>query len=181
MDNAIKSIKGSVLASGIISIILGILFLMEPVISGVTLCYFIGAMVLIGGIVKMVTSIGRPVDAGASFAGGLVIFFLGLLCLIRPDIVMSFLTILAGLFVIADGAKGLNDGVLCMRASVGGGIILIIASVLLMICGAFILFAPFTFIMIMSGIVLLINGVFNIIFMIAFSSRVEEARKAMGK
>ncbi len=181
MNDTLKRLKGNVIASGIVSIVLGILFLMEPVISGVTLCYFIGAMVLIGGIAKMVMSISHPGDASSSFAGGLVIFFLGLLCIIRPDIIMDFLTILAGLFVIADGAKGLSDGMACMRANVGGGIVLVVASVVMMICGCFLVFAPFAFIMIMAGIVMLINGIFNLIFLAAFSSRVEEARRYMGQ
>lgn len=179
MDNAFSRLKGNVIASGIISIILGILFLLNPIISGFTLCYFIGAMILVGGIIKMVMSFSQTYDASSSFVGGLLAFFLGLLCIIRPDIIWDFLTILAGIFVIADGAKGFSDGVICMRAKVGGGVVLIIASILLMICGVFLMFMPFTFIMVMAGIVLLVNGIFSLIFIAAFSDRVEEAKHTL--
>lgn len=181
MESVFSRLKSSVIASGIISIILGILFLMEPVISGVTLCYFIGAMILIGGIVKMVMSFSQHEGGASSFAAGLVVFFLGMLCIIRPDVIMDFLTILAGLFVIADGAKGFSDGVACIRAKVGGGGVLIVASLLLMVCGVFLMFVPFGFIMMMAGIVMLVNGIFNLVFIAAFSNRVAEAKRTLEK
>ncbi len=179
MGNALSRLKGNVIASGIISIVLGILFLLAPVITGVTLCYFIGTMVLIGGIIKMVMSFSQTNDKSSSFVGGLVIFFLGLLCIIRPDIILDLLTILAGLFVVADGAKGFSDGIICTRTKVAGGIVIVIASILLIICGVALMFLPFSFTMVMAGIVMLINGIFSLIFAIAFGDRVEEAKQTL--
>lgn len=166
MQDKIKKFRGNIIVTGIVSIVLGILFLIEPVLSGYIFCYLIGAMILVAGVVKIIMCFAKREDVALSFVGGLLLFLFGLLCVFRPEIIASFLTILSGIYIAGNAASSLSAGTQCVREGNGGiGILIIIISVLLMFCGIFIIFAPFGFIMILSGVSLLVNGVFSLIFM----------------
>ena len=177
LESTLNRIKGAIVANGIASIILGILFLVFPVGSGFMLCYFVGALIFIAGIAKIVLAFKSKVDVAFPFVTGLLMVLLGLLCLFRPDSIASFLTILAGVYVVADGAAALTDGIAITRAKVGGGVFIIIMSVLLMICGLYIMFAPFTYIVLVAGIVLIVDGIFNLIFVGAMKRQIQEAKE----
>ena len=181
MQTLVARTKGMIIVSGIASIILGILFLAQPVISGVTFCYFIAAMFVIGGISRIIMCIGNSQNNSGSLVGAILMLLIGFLCFARPDIVASFVTVLTGLFVACDGAVAMSAGFACTRAKVGGGVFIIIMSVLLMICGMYLMFAPFGYIMIISGIALIIDGVFGIILAGKLGKMVHEAKGALQK
>lgn len=179
LESTLNRIKGAIIANGVASIILGILFLASPVVSGVMFCYFIGALILIAGIAKIVLAFKSKTDVAFTFVTGLLMVLLGLLCLFRPDTIASFLTIMAGIYVVADGAAALTDGIAITRAKVGGGVFVIIMSVLLMICGLYIMFAPFAYIVVVAGVVLIIDGIFNLIFVGTMKRQIQEAKKVI--
>ncbi len=178
-ESTFNRVTGSVIASGIASIVLGILFLMAPVLSALTMCFFIGIMIVIAGVAKMIFCFVQARDIAASFIGGLLMFLIGLLCLFRPDIIASFLTIMAGIYVVANGVLSLSEGITCARAKISGGVLIVVMSILLIICGFYIMFAPFSYIMIMAGIVLIVDGIFNFIFVAVLKDKVEQAKEEL--
>ena len=176
METLVVRTKGMIVVSSIASIILGILFLAEPVLSGLTFGYFIGAMFVIGGIARVVLCIGQSQNNGGSLVGGLLMLLIGALCISNPSAIASFIAIITGLFVVADGAMGISAGSACMRAKVGGGVFIIIMSAILIVCGVYIMFAPFGFIMIVAGISLIVDGVFSIAFAGKLGKMVHDAK-----
>ena len=180
-ESTFKRVKGSVIASGIASIILGILFLMMPSFSALTICFYIGIMLAIVGIVKMIFCFLQEKGIASSFIGGLLMFLLGIACLYRPDLLADFLTILAGIYVIASGVLTLGEGITCVRAKIGGGVFIVIMSIILIICGFYLMFAPFSYIMIMAGIVLIVDGIFNFILVGALKDRINEAKEEFSR
>ena len=177
-NETIHQAKGSIIASGIASIILGILFLAEPLLTGVSICYFIGVLLAITGIMKVIFCFASAEGVAPSIIGGVVLFLFGLLCINRPDVIVGILTVMAGIYIIADGSSKLSEGIFAVRSHISGGVAVIVCSIILMICGFFIMFAPFTFIMVLSGIVMILDGIFNLVFVGAISKKINEAKQA---
>ena len=98
---------------GVIAIILGILAMMAPVLTGMWVIILVGVLVLIGGIVRIIWAF----QAG-SLGKGLVMFAIGgltLLCgivlLAHPLFASGILTILLALYFILDGISEIVAGV----------------------------------------------------------------------
>jgi uncharacterized membrane protein HdeD (DUF308 family) len=174
--NAINQIRGGIIVSGIASIIMGILFLAQPLFSGLTFCYFIGIMIAITGLSKIIFAFIQGEKIASSIIGGLLILLIGLICIFRPSIVAGVITILAGLYIVSDGAFLLSDGILCVKNKVGGGVFMVIVAILLIISGIYLMFAPFSFIVIMTGIVLIADGIFHLVFAGSIRRKIEEIK-----
>lgn len=180
-NETLQRVKGSVIASGIASILLGVLFLAQPLLTGVSICYFIGGLLVIVGITKMIFSFTNAEGAASSIVGGVVLFLFGLLCFNRPDVIVGLLTVMSGIYIITDGARTLSEGMYAVRAKIAGGVAVVVLAIIFMICGFCIMFAPFTFIMELSGIVMILDGIFNLVFVGAMSKKIADAKQAYGK
>jgi uncharacterized membrane protein HdeD (DUF308 family) len=98
---------------GVIAIILGILAMMAPVLTGMWVIILVGVLVLIGGIVRIIWAL----QAG-SLGKGLPMFAIGgltLLCgvvlLAHPLFASGVLTILLALYFVLDGISEIAAGV----------------------------------------------------------------------
>ncbi len=168
--------RGSIIVGGIAAIILGILFLSQPLLAGVSICYFIGAMLAIAGVANIIFSIASKQEGGQSILLGVILLLFGIVCLARPDVIANLLTIMAGIYVIADGAMTFSDGIFCVRNKIGGGVLVVIMSVILIIAGFYMMFASFAFIMVLSGIALIADGVFSFVVAVALGKQIREAK-----
>ncbi len=180
-NETMRCVKGSVIASGIASILLGILLLAQPLLTGVSICYFIGGLLVIAGIAKMIFSFTSEDGGASSIVGGVIFFLFGLLCFNRPDVIIGLLTVMTGIYIVADSARSISEGIFAVRANIAGGIAIVVLSIIFMICGFCIMFAPFTFIMELSGIVMILEGIFNLVFVGAMSKKISEAKQAHSK
>ena len=70
VNETFHQVKGSVIASGIASILLGILFLGHPLLTGVSFCYFIGGLLVIAGIAKVIFCVTSAEGPASSIVGG---------------------------------------------------------------------------------------------------------------
>ena len=73
----------------------------------------------------------------------------------------------------------LQDGIDCARAKLGGWWVLAALAVITIALGCVILFGKFDSIMLLAGISLIVDGVFDLIATLAFSKRVHEARQKL--
>lgn len=177
MGEILTRVKGSVIANAIASIILGVLFLAQPVLSGVTLCYFIGAILVVAGITKAVFSFVSPYGLAESVLGAVIFFLIGILCFTRPDIIGQFLTILAGFYIVADAGILMSGGLVNVKSGFAGGWVIVISSLILMICGLCVMFAPVSFIMELAGAFLIIDGIFYLVLVAFFNKKDKENRE----
>ena len=97
---------------GIIAIILGILAMIAPVITGLSIALLLGLLVVVGGIVRLVWAF----QAG-SLGEGILKFLLagltlvcGMLLVANPLFASGFLTILLALYFIVDGISEIAVG-----------------------------------------------------------------------
>jgi uncharacterized membrane protein HdeD (DUF308 family) len=122
---------------GVIAIILGILCLLAPVLTGVWTLTLMGLLVLAAGIVRMIWAF----QAG-SFGKGLLMFAIGgltLLCGIalvaNPLFVSGVLTVILAVYFIFDGISEIAGGIRLRPGSGGwmlfGGIVSVLLGIMI--------------------------------------------------
>jgi uncharacterized membrane protein HdeD (DUF308 family) len=98
---------------GVIAIILGILSMMMPGLTGVSVVYLLGVIVLVAGIVRMIWafqagSLGRGL---LMFAIGLLTLLAGFALLAHPLFASGVLTIMLAVYFILDGIGEIAAGI----------------------------------------------------------------------
>jgi uncharacterized membrane protein HdeD (DUF308 family) len=89
---------------GLLSIIVGIAFLYDPAAGSVTLVWFIGAWLLVGGILEFATAFTTPVGKGWLVLVGVVDLALGgILLMMEPMQAFAFLGYYVGISFIFRG------------------------------------------------------------------------------
>jgi uncharacterized membrane protein HdeD (DUF308 family) len=97
---------------GVIAIILGILAMMMPGLTGVSVVYLLGVIVLVAGIVRMIWafqagSLGKGL---LMFAIGLLTLLAGLALLAHPLFASGVLTVMLAFYFILDGIGEIAAG-----------------------------------------------------------------------
>jgi uncharacterized membrane protein HdeD (DUF308 family) len=119
---------------GIIAIILGFLAMAAPVLTGLSIALFLGILVVIGGVVRLVWAF----QAGSVGKGilqillALLTLVCGLLLVANPLFASGFLTILLSLYFVVDGVSEIAVGLGTKRGwFIVAGVISILLGVML--------------------------------------------------
>jgi uncharacterized membrane protein HdeD (DUF308 family) len=168
MNNALDSVKSggtSMSVLGVIAMILGMLCMVMPGITGLSVMTMVGVLVLAAGLVRMFWAF----KAG-SFGKGLLAFLLGVLTLLagvallaNPLFAASLMTILLAIYFIADGIVEIAAGMGRSGWLVFAGIVSILLGILLwrqfpMIGGVFAIGILFGIKLFMVGLIMVTGG-----------------------
>ena len=102
----IKKAKHAYITISVIMLVLGLVLLIWPKMSLSVLCYLIGAMLIIGGVVKLVGYFSKDLFRLAfqyDLAFGGLLIALGIIVLVNPEHLLSFFCIVIGIAVLCDG------------------------------------------------------------------------------
>ena len=170
-----KCLKWRSLIIAFSAILIGLLFILTPQTSADVICYVAGILLLASGIAAVVSYLASGRLFGSyALVSGIVLLVCGVFCLLRPEVIQGLLTVIFGVFLVIDGMVTLQDGIDCARAKLGGWWVLAALAL-----GCVILFGKFDSIMLLAGISLIVDGVFDLIVTLAFSKRVREARQKL--
>ena len=122
LKEAAKAGSKSMTFFGVIAIILGILAMMMPGLTGVSVVYLLGLIVLVAGIVRMIWAFqaGGLGKGLLKFAIALLTLLAGLILLAHPLIASGVLTIMLAVYFILDGIGEISAG-LHLRPGDGWG------------------------------------------------------------
>ena len=97
---------------GIIAIILGILCMMAPVVTGLSIALLLGFLVLVAGTIRLVWAFqaGSVGEGILKFALAGLTLLCGALLVANPILASGFLTILLALYFILDGVSEIVVG-----------------------------------------------------------------------
>ena len=152
-----KCLKWRSLIIAFSAILIGLLFILTPQTSADVICYVAGILLLASGIAAVVSYLASGRLFGSyALVSGIVLLVCGVFCLLRPEV-----------------------GIDCARAKLGGWWVLAALAVITIALGCVILFGKFDSIMLLAGISLIVDGVFDLIATLAFSKRVREARQKL--
>ena len=175
-----KALKWRSLIVAFSAILLGLLFILTPQTSADVICYVAGILLLESGIAAVISYLASGRLFGSyALVSGIVLLVCGVFCLLRPEIIQGLLTVLFGVFLVIDGMMTLQDGVDCARARLAGWWVPVLLGAVTIALGCVVLFGKFDSIMLLAGISLIVDGVFDLIVTFAFSKRIRTAREKL--
>ena len=170
-----KALKWRSLIVAFSAILLGLLFILTPQASADVICYVAGILLLASGIAAVISYLASGRLFGSyALVSGIVLLVCGVFCLLRPEIIQGLLT-----FLVIDGMMTLQDGVDCARARLAGWWVPALLGAVTIALGCVVLFGKFDSIMLLAGISLIADGVFDLIVTLAFSKRIRTAREKL--
>ena len=166
------------LITAILSIIVGLILIFLPAVSNKVVGIIIGVIILAYGITAIYKYFHRD---GAKIYTLNIIFgvlysILGVVIILYPYSVMSFVTVCLGLFVIINGATKINYGIWLKRGNEDSWLVTLVTGIFLVVLGIMLVFNPFSALTLtqISGAFLIIVGILNVSDTILFKKRSKE-------
>ena len=167
MKELLKRTKTNMILMAILTILLGMILVIWPASSTMFICLVAGWLLLLGGILSVVVYFSyQETGPNSSLFLGLIAAALGLWIVIRPSAIVQFISVLFGIVLLLHGFMDIQDSVELKRSSYSNWWIFIIFSVVTVILGVFVIWAPITSASVMtvfSGISLLFDGITELI------------------
>lgn len=180
VKKTIKWIKWDVIITSILSILLGIAFIVVPQDSADALCLISGIVLIFAGVIAIASFISYGYFFGGYFfVLGISLILSGIFCLINPWMVKGVLTVIFGIFIIINGSSSIADSIDCARAKVSGWPLMFLMGILTIILGSVVMFGTFDTIMMFAGFSLIFNGIWNIVLTCLFSAKIRKAKKKL--
>ena len=177
-----KTFKWDRIITGVLAIIIGILFIALPSESANVLCIISGIMLLLIGVVAAVSSFSDGAMLGRySLMLGIALALAGALCILRPTMITNVLSAIFGIIIAVDGALTFIDAIDCARAKMKEWRILMLISVVSIALGAVIMFVDSSIIMILAGVFLIIEGIIDIVIISLFGKKIRRAKKIVAE
>ncbi len=180
VKKTIKWIKWDVIITSILSILLGIAFIVVPQDSADALCLISGIVLISAGVIAIASFISYGYFFGGYFfVLGISLILSGIFCLINLWMVKGVLTVIFGIFIIINGSSSIADSIDCARAKVSGWPLMFLMGILTIILGSVVMFGTFDTIMMFAGFSLIFNGIWNIVLTCLFSAKIRKAKKKL--
>lgn len=175
-----KRAKWDSIIIAVLTVLVGILCVAVPSRIADVLCIVFGISLIAMSIAVFVRYFAYGKFLGEYFlVSAIVMLALGVFCLVYPNTIQGILTVVFGLFIIADSIESLTDSICCAKAKIKGWIVLLVISLITMVLGAIVMFSTFETVMIFAGCSLIIEGVRRFIVTCVFSSRIKQAKKQL--
>lgn len=166
------------LITSIITGILGLILLFLPEATNKVVGILVGIIFLISGVNAIYKYFHRD---GAKLYSlnlvfGILYSILGVVIILYPFSVMSFVTVCLGLYLIVSGAMKMNYGFWLKRGNEDSWLITVATGILLIIFGIMVMFNPFVTLTLtkLAGIFLIIVAVLDITDTVLFKKRAKE-------
>lgn len=183
MRKLVETIRRSWILSVLLTIALGIVLLVYPDTTSKVLCYLVGGVLLIHGILNLVRFFTR--DEGRFFLRyelvvGIVLCAAGIFMLMRPEIVVMLIPMILGFYIILDGAVNVRRAWEMKALEFSKWWSALIGALLMLVLGGVMFWNPFEaaqMTLMFIGVSLLYQGILD--FVILF--QVGRGRKRMEK
>lgn len=161
----LKNVKIGSIVLSLAMVGIGAVIMIRPEFSAVTLCYLLGAVILITGIVKIIRYFTHDLfDLAFQFdlALGILGIAFGMVLLIHPAILMQVLPVALGIFILAESAFTFQTAHEAKRFGLEQWWLILVAGILSGVFAILLIAAPFeaaSALMSILGASLLVFGV----------------------
>ncbi|MCD8104854.1 MAG: DUF308 domain-containing protein [Lachnospiraceae bacterium] len=159
-----KKIRMNLVVNALLTVLVGILFVLNPAGTGGTIALIAGIAILISGIGDIIRYISDR-DYGflvsGSLFGGVIKCILGLFAITHTGTIITLLSYILSVFVIIGGVNCLENSMQLKHALVSGWVVNMVLSAAILAAGIFMLFFPFdaaSTAIIIVGIILIADG-----------------------
>ena len=169
MKELFRHIKVNFFLPALVYLVLGVILTIWPHTSSTVICVGFGLFLLVYGIVTLVTIFLRSSRSGQfqfEMILGILFAGLGIFFLLRSDVVLSFLPVVIGIYIVIDALLNLKRAQELYRMGYVRWWITLVTSLISAALGILILWNPLflsDFIFRMVGIVLIYTGVSDLV------------------
>lgn len=184
MKNILKKTKLNLILASILTVIIGLILVLNPVNATVFICRTVGIILLATGLFitgSYFLNMGQNVG-GSSLIAGLIELALGIWVSLRPDSFVQFLTVILGFIMLVHSFVMLQSAIEIKLFGIKRWWLLLITALLTLILGMIIIISPFATIavtMTIAGISLIADGIIGIITTILISRAEKMINEAM--
>ena len=164
-----KTAKIGYIVSSVLFVIFGLMLMIFPEISLSTIGTLIGCAMIVFGIFKVIGYFSKDLFRLAfqyDLAFGILLGVLGVIILMRPEKMMSFLCVALGIAILTDGLFKIQIAVDSKTFGIGRWWLIMIAALLTVSIGLMLIFRPADAaitITMMVGIALILDGLMSLI------------------
>ncbi len=164
-----KTAKIGYIVSSVLFVIFGLMLMIFPEISLSTIGTLIGCVMIVFGIFKVIGYFSKDLFRLAfqyDLAFGILLGVLGVIILMRPEKMMSFLCVALGIAILTDGLFKIQIAVDSKTFGIGRWWLIMIAALLTVSIGLMLIFRPADAaitITMMVGIALILDGLMSLI------------------
>ena len=183
MQEYIKNLKLNFILASILYLVLGLVLLIWPAASSLALCRLLGAALLLYGLFNLVGFFLRDSGMGAfrlELFLGVVATGVGIFFLVQPRLVLSFLPIVMGVYVVIDSAVALKRTLELYRMEYHRWWLSLVLALVGIVLGLVLVFRPFavtTTFFRLVGVVFLYLGISDFWSLWRVTSLVRDLRK----
>ena len=181
----INGTKREITFVNLATLVLGIFLIIFPEKSADIVCICTGAILGIWGLVRLIAYFASgKVESFGSFGlvQGAALLGIGILFVINPGILKTFLTAALGIILIVSGVMKLQYAVDLLRLKAKFWYLSLLGAVISITLGAVVFFNPFStakWLMIFIGIALVVNALWDIVSVIALTKAITANDKKM--
>ncbi len=174
-----KSINKSVFVIPVVYIILGLVMVIFPQTTMKTFCLSLGAIAAVLGIVSLISYFSRDaVDFvyRYDFVNGVLLILLGLLFIVKMELITELIPIMLGVMILANGVMKLQHAIDLKRIGFNGWLYVLVFSLLSLLVGVVCVLQPefiAAILVIMMGISFLFCGLTDFITLFFLSRRLK--------
>ena len=167
--NWIKRAKYVYLILSVLLIALGLFLICRPVATLLTVCYLLGILSILLGLVKIIGYFNHSADRLVfqfDLALGILSLILGILLCCHPGNLVVLLQFLIGLFILFDGVFKFQTALDARRWGLTRWWSILMAAILSAAAGLLLLLNPFgsaKAMVVLLGITLVVNGIQNLV------------------
>ena len=178
-----KKINKSVFVIPAVYIVLGLVMVIFPETTEKTFCLSLGAIAAVLGIISLVTYFSRDFEDSVyryDFVNGVMLILLGLLFIVKMEMIIKLIPIMLGVMILANGIMKLQHAIDLKRIEFSGWLYVLVFSLLCLSVGAVCLFRPAfiaSTIIILMGISFLFCGITDFITLFLMIRKVKEYAK----
>lgn len=164
----LKKLKTNVVISAALCILLGIVLVVWPGLSMQIVCTAIGAVLLIGGGVRLAayfTAKDGSVYSQMNLITGIILAVVGIWILLQPDKVLAIIPIIVGIVIALHGVNNLQQAVTLCKEQYDKWWVALILGLLTVGFGVLLVFKPFAALdtaVRLIGVFLIYDGVSDI-------------------
>ncbi len=161
-----SSLWGVLLVRGIISALIGLVFIIDPISAMFILSLMLGLFLLINGILVLVNANKVQTSKGLMIAYGVISLIAGALIMLQPFVAQVFFLILIAFWALFTGVEQLLLAARAPKAAMPAKSLAIATGIISLLLGFLLLIKPSMGVAMIAwviGIYLLIYGLFTII------------------
>lgn len=182
MLEKIKEIRRNMILLSIFYLVLGFILVAYPDTSGAIICNVLASFILLYGIIHIVIHFvfREPFVFKLDLIQGILGIGLGIYIFMFPEFIMTILPIVLGIIVILDSLMKIQSAYDLKSIGFIKWKYLLLGSCIALICGILMIFYPFASLLKIIqfvGLVLIFNGIYDLIHIVILSLKFKQHKK----